>query len=95
MKYGCYSTYDEILNCFDKPAFEGINNKEYNESLDKELNKIIDCEKITNLETLYEYLNYPPKGYSLPELFTDVEKFMGKYDDKLFEKLKTIWKIYI
>ena len=91
MKYGHYSMYDEILSFFDKTILQGINDKEYNEKLDKEINKIIDYKEIKNLKTLYKYLNYPPKRYSPPKLFTNVEKYMGKYDDKLFEKLKTIW----
>ena len=95
MKYSLYLEYDEILNLFDKPSLKGINNKEYKEKLDEELNKIIDCENITSLNSLYKILSYPPENYVLPELFITVEKYMGKYDEELFEKLKTIWKIYI
>ena len=95
IKYGDYFDYDGLFNRFDKPSLDGISSKEYKENLDKELNKIIDLGNITDLNSLYRILNYPPEDYELPELFTNVEKYLGKYDDKLFEILKTIWKIYI
>lgn len=38
-------------------------------------------------------MNYPPNHYSLPKMFTNVEKHLGKYDEYLFEKLITIVKL--